>query len=224
MPKKIMPGSVMYSRCEALSKKYLSGEMSWDDLMKQDPLMMYSKEFMNCVAGLCGVNPGTGKPIPGSAPKVKPEPKPKQDPEPDSEPESETDAEPNETATGDLDLELDEAEEAANGADADDEDADEDEDEETDPDQEHDEDDGDGDSNDSGDTGDAEEPEPMAWDMCHWCQQEPASAVVFTQVQDDGGEQRLMRCDHLCRSCADRYWEALRNVQFACMSAEGDGE
>ncbi|MBO7690577.1 MAG: hypothetical protein J6T14_07105 [Clostridia bacterium] len=192
MPKKIMPGSVMYARCEALSKKYLSGEMSWDDLMKQDPLMMYSKEFMNCVAGLCGVDPGTGKPIPGSAPKTEPEP----EPEPEHEPE------PEETVS---DIELDEAEETAN--DSNDASVAEDETEEE------------PESGDEAVEDNGEEPETPAWDMCAWCAQVPATVCIDVSISQ-GGDRRLMRVDHVCDECAGAYWEAIRNAQFSRMSPD----
>lgn len=212
MPKKIMPGSVMYARCEALSKKYLSGEMSWDDLMKQDPLMMYSKEFMNCVAGLCGVDPGTGKPIPGSAPKT--EPKPEPGPEPKPEPESE----PEETVS---DIELDEAEEAANDSNdagiAEDE-TEEEPESETESEAEPECGDGDEAVEDNG-----EEPDTLAWDMCAWCAQRPATVCIDVSISQ-GGDRRLMRVDHVCDECAGAYWAAIRDAQFSRMSQDSDGE
>lgn len=181
MPKKIMPGSVMYSRCETLAKKYQEEGASWDELMKQDPLMMYSSEFMKCVADMCNVDPDTGEP---STNPTNPEPKPEPEPEHEQETDGEPEMEPEESEETEEDEEPEEVEEADEGEVCQD------------------------------------EPVPMSWDMCHWCQQEPAESVVFTQVQTDSEQQRLMRCDHLCRECANKYWDAVRQVQYACMSQE----
>lgn len=209
MPKKIMPGSVMYARCETISKKYLNEGMSWDDLMKQDPLMMYSKEFMNCVAELCGVDPDTGESIPGSI--LKPKPESEEEPEPESEPE------PEETVS---DIELDEAEEAANDAGV----AEDETEEEPEPEGESEaEPESEPECVDEVVEDNGEEPETLAWDMCAWCAQRPATVCIDVSISQ-GGDRRLMRVDHVCDECAGAYWSAIRDAQFSRMSQDSDGE
>ena len=43
-------------------EKFVNGAL-WDEIVAAEPLMLYSKEFRDFVAGKCGVNPESGKPL-----------------------------------------------------------------------------------------------------------------------------------------------------------------
>lgn len=219
MGKKIMPGSVMYARCETLAKKYRDENVSWDYLKAQDTLMRYSDDFRACVAEMCGVDPDTGKPL-------EPVADPPEDEGPTDEELDAIEAEENENARKDRkprgrkpktvsDIELDEEEEAANETS---ETADTVE--ETDPVETV----VDSDDSDEAAEAETEEVQTAPWNLCHWCQAAPATACLTVQVAGEGNELRLVRYDHLCLDCASRYWEALRTAQAECSAGDVEEE
>lgn len=215
----------MYSRCEALAKKYNDEHMSWEYIKAQDTLMRYSDEFRQCVAELCGVDPNTGEPIWPAEPAEPAEP----EDVPESEQVQEAPAaDSDEPGPSDEELaeieaekpeEAEEAEEAAQDPEPPkkrrgrpkkepEPELEQEPEPETEPEEE------------------AEEvADVRPWNLCHWCQQDAAVTAVYVYVQDDGDpSQRMVRCEHLCRSCADSFWSAVREAQYAAMTPADEEE